>query len=109
MGAVECLIMIFIVLNRRNWERLAAVFLSICALLFGAERLNGLARLHWKSFSSQQYFDEHGAFASVIVGLPCLICQFLIICFLLKEAASMVVKVKRMELKKDMKNKKKDQ
>eukprot|EP00931_Biecheleriopsis_adriatica_P010405 TRINITY_DN111481_c0_g1_i1.p1 TRINITY_DN111481_c0_g1~~TRINITY_DN111481_c0_g1_i1.p1 ORF type:complete len:176 (+),score=39.58 TRINITY_DN111481_c0_g1_i1:75-602(+) len=105
---LEFLIFLLIVLSRRSWERLAAIFMVNTAILAGAERLNKMASEHWKSFSSQDYFDTAGVFAAVIVGVPLLLCQFAIVCFLLREAASLVIKVKRMEIKKSIAEKKKE-
>ena len=96
---VELVDVLVILVNRRSWERLAAIFMANTAILSCAEWLNRLARNNWKSFSSQDYFDQAGVFASVLVGLPLLLCQFLIVGFLLREAACMVIRVKRLELK----------
>mmetsp|Transcript_90032 Transcript_90032/g.155985 ORF Transcript_90032/g.155985 Transcript_90032/m.155985 type:complete len:172 (+) Transcript_90032:52-567(+) len=103
--AVEVAILCLVVLSRRCWEGLAAIFVLNGVLLFFLERLNTLAREHWEAFASQQYFDESGTFACVIFGAPMLICQLVIVVLLLKEASHMVIKVKRMELKKDIKAK----
>lgn len=96
---VELVDVLIIVINRRSWERLATIFMVNTAVLACAERLNSLASSNWKTFSSQDYFDQAGVFASVLVGLPLLLCQFLIVGFLLREAACMVIRVKRLELK----------
>ncbi|CAK9110118.1 unnamed protein product [Durusdinium trenchii] len=126
---VEFLDLLMVVINRRSWERLAMIFLANTGILYCAEWLNQLASKNWKTFSSQDYFDKAGVgtgddsagkreqlvctgtrqteatrfgllvFASVLVGLPLLLCQFLIVGFLLKEAGSMVIQVKRLELK----------
>uniref|UniRef100_A0A7S1S490 Transmembrane protein 18 n=1 Tax=Alexandrium catenella TaxID=2925 RepID=A0A7S1S490_ALECA len=105
----EALAFVLVIANRRHWERLAVLFMAIGALLFFAERINGIARVHWKEFASQQYFDESGAFFSAILGMPLVVCQFLIVILLLREAATMVIKVKRLELRKDMASKAKQQ
>mmetsp|Transcript_8095 Transcript_8095/g.20173 ORF Transcript_8095/g.20173 Transcript_8095/m.20173 type:complete len:193 (-) Transcript_8095:141-719(-) len=97
--AAEAAMLLIVALNRNRWEVLSVVFMLNAALLFFAERLNTLARRHWQSFSSQQYFDEHGSFASVIVGVPVLLAQLAIVICLLRQAACMVIKVKRIELR----------
>mmetsp|Transcript_6289 Transcript_6289/g.20131 ORF Transcript_6289/g.20131 Transcript_6289/m.20131 type:complete len:153 (+) Transcript_6289:32-490(+) len=106
---LEGVAFLFVVANRRHWERLAAGFAVIGALLFFAERINEVARRHWKEFASQQYFDESGAFITAILGMPLIICQFLIVILLVKEAALMAVKVKRLELRKSYAEKAKQQ
>lgn len=72
------------------------------AILFGSEGINAFGRKHWHYFSSQQYFDVRGAFLSVIIGAPLLVIQLLIVIWLLMEAAQLVVKLKRMEIKEDL-------
>merc|ERR1712079_290143 len=103
------MVFVIVVANRQRSERLAAVFMVNTALLFGAERINGLAARHWKSFATQQYFDPAGAFMMVMVGMPMLVCQLVILVFLLREAAKMVIKVKRLELRKTLVEKKKEE
>eukprot|EP00930_Biecheleria_cincta_P091224 TRINITY_DN80736_c0_g1_i1.p1 TRINITY_DN80736_c0_g1~~TRINITY_DN80736_c0_g1_i1.p1 ORF type:complete len:179 (-),score=32.81 TRINITY_DN80736_c0_g1_i1:89-604(-) len=102
----ELMILLIILWNRRSWERLAVIFMVNAGICMFAERLNKLAGTHWKEFSSQNYFDNAGVFTSVLLGLPLLFCQLVIVCFLLREAASMVIKVKRMELKQSIRAKK---
>mmetsp|Transcript_74722 Transcript_74722/g.173060 ORF Transcript_74722/g.173060 Transcript_74722/m.173060 type:complete len:164 (-) Transcript_74722:171-662(-) len=107
--AFEAFEFLLVVGNCRHWERNAILFMINGALLALAERINGVARRHWKQFSSQQYFDESGAFITAVVGFPLIACQFLIVILLLKEAAIMVVKVKRLELRRDLVSKSKQQ
>mmetsp|Transcript_1744 Transcript_1744/g.3135 ORF Transcript_1744/g.3135 Transcript_1744/m.3135 type:complete len:172 (-) Transcript_1744:59-574(-) len=94
---VEFMDLLMILASRRSWEWLAAIFMANTCCLAAAEQLNRLAAQHWASFSSQDYFDSAGVFASVMLGLPLLLCQFVIVGFLLREAGSMVIKVKRLE------------
>eukprot|EP00927_Polykrikos_kofoidii_P075885 TRINITY_DN72410_c0_g1_i1.p1 TRINITY_DN72410_c0_g1~~TRINITY_DN72410_c0_g1_i1.p1 ORF type:complete len:196 (-),score=24.39 TRINITY_DN72410_c0_g1_i1:51-557(-) len=105
----EALMLIVICLCRRSWETLSVLFAGNMLILFAGEYLNTFAAKHWESFSSQMYFDPHGAFVSVIVGLPLIILQLLIVILILKEACSMVVKVKRLELRHNARAKKKDE
>mmetsp|Transcript_42031 Transcript_42031/g.62806 ORF Transcript_42031/g.62806 Transcript_42031/m.62806 type:complete len:186 (+) Transcript_42031:2-559(+) len=109
VGSFEALLWILVWLNRRHWERQAFIFILITAILSSAERLNRLGSQHWKAFSTQNYFDEHGAFLGVVVGIPLLLCQLLIVFFLLREASVMVIKVKRLELKQKYVQKKKEE
>jgi len=97
--AVEAMILSFVVFSRRHWERMSFIFLVNSGILFFAERLNTLAATHWKSFSTQMYFDSAGAFAGVVLGMPLVLIQFLLVIFLLREASCMVIKVKRLELR----------
>eukprot|EP00928_Gymnodinium_smaydae_P083395 TRINITY_DN66634_c0_g1_i1.p1 TRINITY_DN66634_c0_g1~~TRINITY_DN66634_c0_g1_i1.p1 ORF type:complete len:199 (+),score=54.95 TRINITY_DN66634_c0_g1_i1:72-599(+) len=102
--AFEALQLLAVLAWRKHWERLGVLFVTNMIVLLCLESLNSLARRHWKSFSTQQYFDEPGAFAGVIVGLPLLINQFVILVCLLMEAGRMVIKVKRAEFKNSAKS-----
>jgi hypothetical protein len=48
------------------------LFLVICALVFMAERINTLCSQHWQTFATQNYFDRHGVFASILFAGPLL-------------------------------------
>ena len=50
-----------------------AVFVLSVVIVFNAERLNGFLSTHWHMFSRENYFDESGAFVSLVVSLPLLI------------------------------------
>ena len=52
-----------------------ALFVIICALVFMAERINTLCSQHWQAFATQNYFDRHGVFASVMFAWPALRCE----------------------------------
>ena len=41
--------------------------------IYLAERLNRLLGVHWQSFATQNYFDPHGLFLSVLWSGPLLI------------------------------------
>ncbi|OLQ07168.1 Transmembrane protein 18 [Symbiodinium microadriaticum] len=105
---VELIDLICIFLSRRSWERLSVIFMANTCCLAAAETLNRLAGQHWMAFSSQDYFDSSGVFASIMLGLPLLLCQFVIVGFLLREAASMVIRVKRLELKQKAREKREE-
>ncbi|CAE7263697.1 tmem18, partial [Symbiodinium pilosum] len=89
---VEFVDLLCIVASRRSWEKLSVIFMANTCCLAAAESLNRLAGQHWAFFSSQDYFDSAGVFASIMLGLPLLLCQFIIVGFLLREAGSMVIK-----------------
>merc|ERR1711957_823696 len=108
-GAFELLLWLLVILNRRRWGRISVVFGINTAILGCAERLNKLGGAHWKAFATQDYFDTQGAFLGVVLGVPLLLCQLLIVFFLLREAAVMVVKVKRMELRTKFAEKQKEE
>lgn len=106
--AIEALIYLFVLCSRKHTGRLCVIFMLNAFILVWAEKINSAAAEHWEKFSTQQYFDKSGVFASVIVGVPLIICQFLIVVLLLWEASKMVVKVKRVQIRKELAEKKKE-
>ena len=48
-------------------------------MVYNAERLNGLLAKRWRSFATQDYFDEHGVFFCALVSTPLLIDMFVIL------------------------------
>lgn len=50
-----------------------AVFLLSVVIVLNAERLNGLLSSHWHLFARENYFDQGGAFISLVVSLPLLV------------------------------------
>ena len=75
-----------------------AVFIATTAAVASLEPLNSLARRHWRSFATQNYFDERGVFVGVVVAAPAVFTAFVMLVLMLRDAAELVVKVKRMEL-----------
>ncbi|KAJ3091382.1 Transmembrane protein 18 [Quaeritorhiza haematococci] len=72
---------------------------------FGLEPLNFLASQNYKSFSSTNYFDEHGVFAGIMYAGPLLFNMFLVVIFLLAHASSLLVRVKRAQIKQKLQKK----
>jgi hypothetical protein len=62
-----------VVLTRKNVNAQTVLFLFICALAFLSEHLNTYCAANWASFSKQNYFDKHGAFAGIMYAGPLLI------------------------------------
>ncbi|RWW44937.1 hypothetical protein BHE74_00049266, partial [Ensete ventricosum] len=54
-----------------DWKVLSGVYF--------AERINSFLGKNWKSFSSQNYFDPHGVFISVLWSGPLLVLTILIV------------------------------
>eukprot|EP00878_Enallax_costatus_P033982 GHUV01037578.1.p3 GENE.GHUV01037578.1~~GHUV01037578.1.p3 ORF type:complete len:108 (+),score=29.25 GHUV01037578.1:892-1215(+) len=72
-------------------------FLTGSVVYFG-ERINKLASQHWQSFSTQNYFDDHGAFYSVLVSGPALFNLFAVLILYLLEVTNLMVSVKKKEI-----------
>mmetsp|Transcript_2958 Transcript_2958/g.6478 ORF Transcript_2958/g.6478 Transcript_2958/m.6478 type:complete len:159 (+) Transcript_2958:104-580(+) len=100
--AYEAVVFLTVLLCRRQWEILSVIFGCNALLLFFMERLNTFLHQHWQSFSTQQYFDEHGAFLITVLGVPLLVCELVIVIFLVSEAVRIMVKVKSMQLKREL-------
>ncbi|KAF3516498.1 hypothetical protein DY000_02060272 [Brassica cretica] len=67
--------------------------------VYFAESLNRLLRKNWKSFSTQNYFDPHGVFLSVIWSGPLLVIAMIILINTLFSLCYLIVKWKRAELR----------
>lgn len=77
------------------------VFLTILAVIVrSAEWLNQYGAKNWESFATQNYFDERGIFISIMMSAPLLFMAFFMLISYLREASSLLVKVKKQELKK---------
>ena len=70
-------------------------------LVFGAERLNALARAHWRTFSAQNYFDEGGFFATTIFSGPLLVVLVVVLVNFLVIMTGEMVKTKRAQMQRD--------
>ena len=74
------------------------VFVGIVVRL--AEHINSWAAREWRSICTQNYFDKQGIFISIFLCAPLLIDSFIMLAMFLKEAADLLIQVKRSELKK---------
>ncbi|KAL0700372.1 hypothetical protein Bca4012_056494 [Brassica carinata] len=112
--AFHSLVLIVTLLSRRHLNFHMFLFLLACKLpfssLFGrlrvhvggvyfAESLNRVLRRNWKSFSTQNYFDPHGAFLSVLWSGPLLVIAVIILINTLFSLCYLIVKWKRAELR----------
>ena len=70
------LLLVVILLLRKNLELQFAVFLIICVMIYCSEYLNSLGAIHWKDFSTQNYFDRNGVFMSIFFAGPLLFIGF---------------------------------
>ncbi|KAL2926659.1 Transmembrane protein 18 [Bienertia sinuspersici] len=73
-----------------------------------AERLNQFLGAHWQSFATQNYFDPHGIFFSVLWSGPLLIIAMLILINTLFSLCHLIVRWKRAELRHRARLEKKD-
>lgn len=91
--------LLLVLLFRRNTNVQCTIFVLLSGVVFGAERLNEFLGKHWQRFATQPYFDKHGVFISTVLTGPLLIIMMVIICNLLAESVSLMIKSKRAEFK----------
>jgi len=72
---VICLLIIL--LTRKCFEIQMFMFIMITVMVFLSEWLNSFCSLHWRLFSTQNYFDEHGVFAGTLYSGPLLLISFI--------------------------------
>lgn len=101
--AMHCVLLILACATRQSFEAQSVLFMLTLALCASAEWLNALGAAHWKEFASQDYFDEHGVFASAVFSAPLLLVAFTIMIFSLKSTVGMMVIAKRQQLQLESK------
>lgn len=79
------------------------LMLFIAVLVRSTEYLNQYASVHWQEFATQNYFDPSGLFLSIMLCGPLLVDAFIMLFRLLREASTLLVQVKRNEIKTKMK------
>lgn len=85
------------------WSRM--IFLTVLAgIVRSAERLNDYGAQNWESFATQNYFDKSGIFISIMISTPLLLMAFYMLISYLREAAGLLVKVKKQELRAKKRN-----
>jgi hypothetical protein len=100
---LSCLpiLLLSVFLFRKRFIIQGILFALMCALVISAEKMNSILAINWSQFSTQNYFDKRGVFASVVFAGPLLVILFIQVIVLLREAALLVVQVKRMELRRN--------
>ncbi|KAJ4967365.1 hypothetical protein NE237_019214 [Protea cynaroides] len=94
---IAVLLVVFIARKNINFQ----MFLFLMALggVYFAEKINSLLAQNWRSFASQDYFDPHGVFISVLWSGPLLIISILILVNTLFNLCVLIVKWKKAELR----------
>eukprot|EP01041_Mallomonas_annulata_P005430 gene5430-10885_t len=94
-------------LFRKHYEVQAILFLFLTALVFLSESINSYCSEHWRLFSNQNYFDQHGVFSGIMFSGPLLlICFFQLINALVLAGDALII-AKRHQLKQRLKQEKK--
>lgn len=92
--------------GRRNVSLTPRVVMLIFVgiVVRSAEYINSWAAGEWRSFCTQNYFDKQGIFISIFLCAPLLIDSFIMLVMFLREAADLLIQVKRSEMKKKSKD-----
>lgn len=69
-----------------------------------AEWLNARGEEHWESFATQDYFDKRGIFVGIMLSGPLLLDVLMMLILFIREAALLLVQVKRTEFRKKKRN-----
>ena len=77
-----------------------AVLLTVGILVRCSELMNGYAARNWQSFATQNYFDRGGIFIGIFFCAPLLLDCFIMLTLLIREASSLLIEVKRLEMNK---------
>lgn len=75
----------------------------MAVIVRSAEYMNTRGRLNWERFATQDYFDTSGVFVALMICTPLLITMFCMLIAMLQEAKSLLIQVKRIELKEKQK------
>jgi transmembrane protein 18 len=76
-----------------------AVMVLIAVIVKSSEYANKLAGENWRSFCTQNYFDSHGVFMTVLVCSPLLLDSLIMLFLFLREASQLLIQVKKRQLK----------
>ena len=98
MGFHASMWLAFVVM-RRSFPVQCCLFFGLAAIVGLAERLNALCATHWAKFSTQNYFDDRGVFAGLMLCAPLLALAFAMLINFLTLATTMMVTVKRAEFR----------
>lgn len=93
------LLLLTTIISRRHVNFQMCLFLLALSGIYLAERLNRSLGAHWQSFATQNYFDPHGLFLSVLWSGPLLIISMLILVNTLCSLCHLIVRWKRAELR----------
>jgi len=96
--AITILFTIFVI--KRGGMTSRMILLGIIAIIVrSAEYLNQWGNTNWESFATQDYFDTKGIFVSLMLSGPLLFLSFFMLIAFLREATTLLVQVKKFELK----------
>lgn len=89
----------FMVTRRSGMSSRLLLLGTMFGIVRSAEWLNKFGAKNWEQYATQNYFDEKGIFISLMLSAPILLMAFFMLISFLREAAGLLVEVKRQELK----------
>ena len=101
----HAILLVVVIVTRKYSTFQFGLIVAICTLIYFAESFNSYGAKNWQAFSTQNYFDKNGVFASVIFSSPLLTLGVGIMLNALYETSQMLVTVKRLELGIDKRGK----
>uniref|UniRef100_A0A2P2JKI0 Transmembrane protein 18 n=1 Tax=Rhizophora mucronata TaxID=61149 RepID=A0A2P2JKI0_RHIMU len=93
------LLLVVTILSRKHVNFQMCLFLLALSGVYFAENLNGILRDNWRTFASQNYFDRHGLFLSLLWSGPLLVIAMIILINTLFSLCYLIVRWKRAELR----------
>eukprot|EP01026_Neomeris_dumetosa_P053150 TRINITY_DN4743_c0_g2_i2.p2 TRINITY_DN4743_c0_g2~~TRINITY_DN4743_c0_g2_i2.p2 ORF type:complete len:175 (+),score=10.79 TRINITY_DN4743_c0_g2_i2:60-584(+) len=100
--SVHVILFLIVIITRKNLTVQGALFFGMMMVVFFAQQLNDLGNIHWKKFAHQPYFDENGFFISMVISLPFVGIMLIIVINYLISLAKLLVKMKRQQLRYEM-------
>ncbi|XP_031247172.1 transmembrane protein 18 [Pistacia vera] len=97
--AFHVLLLIAVIFSRKNVNFQMCLFLMALAGVYFAEYLNRILDKNWRSFATQNYFDPHGVFLSVLWSGPLLVIAIIILVNTLFSLCYLIVRWKKAELR----------
>ena len=108
LGAFHAIVWLVAIATRRNNDAQMVLLISILGMVYCAEYVNTWASQHWQEFAGQNYFDKRGVFISVMYSAPMLALALLVLLNALRHTSSLLIKVKRQELRANQRKKAKE-
>lgn len=84
------------------------IFLTFLLLVYCSEYINTWAADHWRSFSSQQYFDSSGLFVSLIFSAPLMFNCMIIVAAWVWSTLKLMIDLKRAKVRHDAREQKQE-
>jgi transmembrane protein 18 len=75
------------------------MLIVIGIIVRSSEYLNTWGADHWEEFATQDYFDRRGVFVGIMVSGPLLLDSLIMLFLFVSEAGSLLVQVKKQEMK----------